>query len=93
MIEIAINADSSNSSYLDTYGWIFYKLGEYDNAYYYIQKAIEIDGEDNAVLLEHLGDVLYMKGEKEEAIEYWERALELDSTNESLINKVSTGAI
>jgi len=93
MIEIAINADSTNSSYLDTYGWIFYKLGEYDNAYYYIQKAIEVDGDDNAVLLEHLGDVLYMQGKKEAAIEHWEKALELDSTNETLINKVSTGAI
>lgn len=93
MIEIAMTADSSNSSYLDTYGWIFYKLGEYDKAYFYINKAIEIDGEDNAVLLEHLGDVLYMQGKKEEAINYWKKALELDSSNETLINKVSTGAI
>jgi len=93
MIEIAIAADSSNSSYLDTYGWIFYKLGKYDEAYFYIQKAIEADGNDNAVLLEHLGDVLYMQGKKNEALEYWERALDLDSTNDSLINKVSTGAI
>ncbi len=93
MIEIAIAADSSNSSYLDTYGWIFYKLGEYDKAYYYIEKAIEVDGEDNAVLLEHLGDVLYMQGKKEEALSYWRKALELDSSNETLINKVSTGAI
>lgn len=93
MIEIAMTADSSNSSYLDTYGWIFYKLGEYDKAFFYINKAIEIDGEDNAVLLEHLGDVLYMQGRKEEAINYWKKALELDSSNETLINKVSTGAI
>ena len=93
MIEIAIAADSSNSSYLDTYGWIFYKLGEYDKAYYYIQKAIEVDGDGNAVLLEHLGDVLFMQGKKEEALSYWQKALELDSSNEVLINKVSTGAI
>ncbi len=93
MIEIAIAADSSNSSYLDTYGWIFFKLGEYDKAYYYIHKAIEVDGDGNAVLLEHLGDVLFMQGKKQEAISYWKKALELDSSNETLINKVSTGAI
>jgi tetratricopeptide (TPR) repeat protein len=93
MIEIAITADSSNSSYLDTYGWIFFKQGEYEKAYYYIKKAIEIDGVDNAVLLEHLGDVLYMQGNKDEALNYWKRALELDSSNEILINKVSTGTI
>jgi len=93
MIEIAIAADSSNSSYLDTYGWIFFKIGEYDKAYYYIKKAIDVDGEDNAVLLEHIGDVLYMQGKKDEAINYWKKALDLDSSNEKLINKVSTGAI
>ena len=93
MIEIALAADSSNSSYLDTYGWILFRRGEYDKAYYYIKKAIDIDGVDNAVLLEHLGDVLYMQGKKDEALNYWKRALELDSSNESLINKVSTGTI
>ena len=93
MIKIAMEADSSNSSYLDTYGWIFFKLGEYDKAYYYIKKAIDIDGETNAVVLEHLGDVLYMQGKKSEAVEYWKKALDLDSSNESLINKVATGAI
>jgi tetratricopeptide (TPR) repeat protein len=93
MIEIAIAADSSNSSYLDTYGWIFFKLGEYAKAYYYIKKAIDVDGKANAVLMEHLGDVLFMQGKKEEALDYWKKALELDSANEKLINKVSTGAI
>ncbi len=84
MIEIAMAADSSNSSYLDTYGWIYFKLGNYNKAYYYIQKAIGVDGEGNAELLEHLGDVLYMLDRKEEAIDYWEKALKLDSANESL---------
>jgi tetratricopeptide (TPR) repeat protein len=93
MIEIAMGADSSNSSYLDTYGWIFFKLGDYDKAYYYIRKAIDIDEEKNAVLLEHLGDVLFMQGKKEEALEYWDKALELDPSNDTLINKVSTGSI
>ena len=93
LIEIAIASDSSNSSYLDTYGWIFFKLEDYDKAYYYIKKAIEVDGEDNAVLLEHLGDVLFMQGKKDEAVDLWKKALELDSSNETLIDKVTTGAI
>lgn len=93
MIEIAMAADSSNSSYLDTYGWIFFKLGNYDKAYFYIKKAIDMGGDENAILLEHLGDVLFMQGKKEEALDLWKRALELDSSNETLINKVSTGAI
>jgi tetratricopeptide (TPR) repeat protein len=93
MIEIAMAADSSNSSYLDTYGWIFYKLGEYGKAYYYIKKAIDAGGEANSVLLDHLGDVLYKQGKKEEAMEYWKRALELEPSDEKIQNKVETGEI
>jgi tetratricopeptide (TPR) repeat protein len=93
MIEIAMAADSSNSSYLDTYGWIFFKLGEYDEAYFYVKKAIDAGGEDNSVLLDHLGDVLYKQGKKEEAMEYWKRALELEPSDEKIQNKVNTGEI
>ena len=93
MIEIAMSADSSNSSYLDTYGWIFFKLKEYDKAYFYIKKAIDVGGEDNAVLLEHLGDVLFMQGNKDEALEIWKEAFKLDDTNEILRQKIETGII
>jgi tetratricopeptide (TPR) repeat protein len=93
MIEIAMNADSLNSSYLDTYGWIFFKLGDYDKAYFYIKKAIDTDGQDNAVLLEHLGDVLFMQDKKDEALKYWNEAFELDSSNEKLKQKIETGVI
>jgi tetratricopeptide (TPR) repeat protein len=93
MIEIAMNADSSNSSYLDTYGWIFFKLEEYDKAYFYIIKAIDAGGEDNAVLLEHLGDVLFMQGKRDEALKVWREAFELDDSNETLKQKIETGII
>jgi tetratricopeptide (TPR) repeat protein len=93
MIEIAMEADSSNSSYLDTYGWIFFKLEEYDKAYYYIKKAIDVGGEENAVLLEHLGDVLFMQGKKDEALKTWQQAFELDASNEILKQKIETGII
>ena len=35
MVTIALDADSLNSSYLDTKGWIYYQLEEYDKAQEY----------------------------------------------------------
>lgn len=93
MVTIAIEADSLNSSYLDTIGWIHFKLGNYQLAEHYIEKAIEQGGEDNAVLLEHLGDVLFMQGNKTRAQQLWKKALELDSTNNILKTKVETGVL
>jgi tetratricopeptide (TPR) repeat protein len=92
MVTIALEADSLNSSYLDTKGWIYYQLNMYDDAQLFIEKAIEAGGE-NAVMLEHLGDILFKKGEESEAIEIWKKALSMDAENESLIQKVETGII
>lgn len=92
MAEIAIKAEPYNSSYLDTIGWVYFKLGIYDEAEKYIRKAIEVAG-DRPVLLEHLGDVIFMKGQKSAAMELWQKAFSLDSSNSKLKTKIDKGEI
>ncbi|MBN1300846.1 MAG: tetratricopeptide repeat protein [Melioribacteraceae bacterium] len=87
MSEKALNADPENSSYLDTFGWIHYKLGNYSDAKKYIQKAIEAEP-DNATLLDHLADVYYKTGDKEKAIELWQKALSLNSKLDKVKQKL-----
>ena len=38
---ITIMAEPSNSIFLDTYAWILYKKGDYEGAWFYIQRAKE----------------------------------------------------
>ncbi len=90
MVQKAIDKDPDNSSYLDTIGWVYFKLGDYNNAIEYIDKAIEQD-ESNATLLDHLGDVYYKKNDKPKAIELWETSLQLDSTNTKIPTKIEKG--
>jgi tetratricopeptide (TPR) repeat protein len=92
MVDIALKADSNNSSYLDTKGWIYFKLKQYGLAKDYIQKAISAGGE-SATTLEHLGDATFMTGEKKSALEIWQRAFNLDSTNNNLKIKIQKGEI
>lgn len=92
MVNIALKVDSANSSYLDTKGWIYFKLGQFDEAKDFIQKAISSGGE-SATTLEHLGDAKFMTGEKKSAIELWQKAFNLDSTNNNLKNKIDKGEI
>ena len=92
MVKISIKADSLNSSYLDTIGWVYFKLNDYDKAKFYIEKAIDVGGE-NAVMLEHLGDILYKMGQQTKAKEKWQEALKLDSKNDKLKQKIDTGLI
>ena len=88
MAKKAISLEPKNASYLDTIGWIYYKLEDLEKAQKFLEASLEIM-DNNAVVLEHLGDLM-MKGNKsQDAKNYYLRALELDKNNPVLIKKVS----
>ncbi|MFC1785291.1 tetratricopeptide repeat protein [Candidatus Neomarinimicrobiota bacterium] len=84
----AIELAPDQAPYLDTYGWILFKMGNTKEAHKYIVKSLEIDNE-NAEVLKHMGDILVKMKKYNEAIEYYHKALSLDPDNQELINKVS----
>lgn len=88
----AVELEPDNASYLDTLGWIFFKMAEYDKAQQYIVKAIAT-GQASAVVTEHLGDIYFKLGNKEKAAEYWQRALNMDKTNQTLQEKIERGSL
>lgn len=84
----AIALAPETAAYLDTIGWIYFKLGKLDLAVEYIRQAVDLD-KTNAVLLEHLGDIWMQKKAPEKALTYYEQALDLDLGNEQLQSKIS----
>lgn len=92
MVKIAIKAEPTNSSYLDTMGWIYFKLGNYQKAKEYVQKAIDIGGEEST-MLEHMGDINYKLGQKGIAKKLWQKAFDKDTTNTKLKIKIEKGGI
>jgi tetratricopeptide (TPR) repeat protein len=74
MAKRALGLEPDNSSFQDTYGWIMYKLGKYDDAKKWIGKALEDTTGVSAEVLEHYGDTLYRLGNAEGALEYWKKA-------------------
>ncbi|PKL82158.1 MAG: hypothetical protein CVV24_11525 [Ignavibacteriae bacterium HGW-Ignavibacteriae-3] len=90
MSKKAVESEPTNSSYLDTIGWIYYRLGEYKKARSYIEDAIKIE-DKNATLIDHLGDVNFKLGNKTKAMDLWKKAFELDSTKTEIKNKIIKG--
>ena len=88
MSGITIKAEPNNSTYLDTYGWILFKLKKYQDALKYLKKAIENDESPSGEILEHYGDVLYKTGKKEEAVKYWSDALNYSDNKDKLKKKI-----
>jgi tetratricopeptide (TPR) repeat protein len=78
-------------SFLDTYAWIKFQMGEYETAKQWLEKALNSGGSQSPTIVEHYGDVLYKLGDKEKALEYWNKALELGSKSPTLIDKIEKG--
>ncbi len=74
----ALDAESSNASFLDTYGWVLHKLGRYEEASTYLERAVAASPYPSATLFEHLGDNYYSLGVANLAHYWWRRAFEVD---------------
>ena len=88
MAEKAVEIDAYNSNNLDTYAWVLYKLGEYNDALEWIKKANNNSDPKSGVVLEHYGDILFKLGKKKEALEYWKQAKEEKDFSEFLDKKI-----
>ncbi len=87
MAKKAVQMEPNNGAYLDTMGWIYYQLGDYQKALEYVQKAVETR-EQSAEVLDHLGDIYHKLGQPEQARTYWQKALELEPDNQKIKAKL-----
>lgn len=59
--------EPENSTYLDTYAWILFQKGEYEEAEKYIRKAVSNSIEQNEEILQHMIEILLKNGKNNEA--------------------------
>jgi tetratricopeptide (TPR) repeat protein len=76
-----VSAQPANSTYLDTYAWVFFRKGNYAKAKLYIENAISAGGGDNGEIIDHYGDILFHAGNINKAVEQWQKALVLKENN------------
>jgi len=89
MAKKAVTLEPQNSSFEDTYGWVLYKLGRYEEAKTWISKALEDKQTVSAEVLEHYGDVLFKLGEPDKAVENWIKAKNKGKGSEFLEKKIT----
>ena len=76
MIKKAVDQEPDNGAFLDSLGWVYYRLGRLDEAVEYLKRAIVHSGKDPTVN-DHLGDVYMKQGNLKDAIEQWETSIRL----------------
>ncbi len=76
LIEQAVRLRPTSGYFVDSLGWVHYKLGNYDLAVAFLEKATILEPMD-AVITGHLGDAYWETGRYAEARFKWQYALSI----------------
>jgi tetratricopeptide (TPR) repeat protein len=84
LIKKAVEISPEDPFYLDSLGWVYYRLGNLGVAERYLRQAADI--QPDAEFLAHLGEVLWLLGRQSEAKQMWQQGLEQGKDNQLLLD-------
>jgi len=80
MIKKAVQQRPEDGYIVDSLGWAYYQIGDYENAVINLERASELLSD--SIIIDHLGDALFYSNRKIEAVFQWKRALKFNPTEE-----------
>lgn len=86
---------SDEGTIVDSLGWAFYNIGQYEFAIKYLEKASDL-APSEAIIYDHLGDAYWESGRYDEAVFQWNHAVSLkDNSGEidknAILQKIENG--
>lgn len=89
MARKAVHKAPDNSHYLDTMGWILFRMGNYAEALKFVHQSYELNSGSWEVA-DHLGDIHSKLNNTEKAVGYWIKALELNPNQSTIRAKIES---
>ncbi len=86
LIKRALEIEPENGFFIDSMGWLYFKLSNYEKAKDVLLEAMRYA--KDAIIYDHLGDVYEKLGDKEKAEEMWLKSLKLDKENDRVRGKL-----
>lgn len=74
LIKKAVSLQPNNYAFLDSLGWVYYRLDRLDDAERQLSRSIQLMSKDPTIH-DHLGDVYFKQGKIKEAIAQWQFSL------------------
>jgi tetratricopeptide (TPR) repeat protein len=90
MIKRALQIEPSNGAYLDSWGWLEFRQGKFDQALADLLRAAKNMTHDDPVVFEHLGDTYLKLNRVPQALQTWQKAIALDPQNKHLADKIES---
>jgi len=91
MIEKAVKQEPKNAAFLDSLGWVLFKLDKPKEALPYLLKALDNSEEPDATLYDHLGDIYSSLKQTDKAHEAWQKSVKIEP-NEAIQKKLGPAA-
>jgi tetratricopeptide (TPR) repeat protein len=91
MIARALELRPQSGAIVDSLGWAYFRLGDYERAVDLLEHATELEPADPTIA-DHLGDAYWRVGRRTEARYQWRRALSFSPENGAAVEaKLETG--
>ena len=92
LISKALTAEPENAAYLDSMGWVLFKLNRPKEALEYLLKAVTASEEPDATVFDHLGDTYAVLKKLDKAREAWRKSLAVEPS-EQVQKKLNAGKL
>jgi len=92
MLEKAYAARSNDPYIIDSIGWAYYLVDEYERAENFLKRAVELMPQD-PIVNDHYGDILWQLDRKIQARYFWQSVLNLDETEDAMKENIKNKLI
>ncbi len=88
MLKIAYNSKSNDPYIIDSIGWAYFLIDEYEEAEKYLKRAVELMPDD-PIVNDHYGDILWKLDQKIQARYFWNNVLRFDDTEDDMRKNIN----
>ena len=88
MLEKAYKLENNDPYIIDSIGWAYYLVNDYQKAEEFMKRAVELMPED-PIVNDHYGDILWMLDRKIQARYFWGNVLSMENTENEMIENIN----
>ena len=88
MLETAYSFKNNDPYIIDSIGWAYYLIDDYQKAEKFLKRAVELMPDD-PIVNDHYGDILWKLNRKIQARYFWVNVLEMKDAEENIIENIN----
>jgi tetratricopeptide (TPR) repeat protein len=88
MLEKAYSLKSNDPYIIDSIGWAYYLIDDFEKAEKFLKRAVELMPND-PIVSDHYGDILWKLDRKIQARYFWGNVLGMEDTEKEMIKKIN----